>query len=191
MRDNRAQTDIVGRVLRHVVCLIGLWLSAFPALAQNQPPTITLWSPATTSSYEAPAGVLLRVSAFDPDGTVSKVEYYVNGALLGTLATPPFGATWTQSTAGTFTVTAKAFDNLNATTISNAVTITVLAANPANPAPSLTLVSPVNGATCATATAGGVATVQMYANTSDSNGTVNRVEYFIGGGLVCIALASP
>jgi hypothetical protein len=45
--------------------------------------------------------------------------------LLGTSTTAPYNYSWTGVVAGTYTLTAKAYDNLNAVTTSTAATVTV------------------------------------------------------------------
>jgi hypothetical protein len=56
---------------------------------------------------------------------VSKVEFYNGTTLLGTAATTPYNFSWTNVVAGSYTLTAKAYDNLNAVTTSTAATVTV------------------------------------------------------------------
>jgi hypothetical protein len=46
----------------------------------DQPPTVSLTSPANGATYVAPATVTLSASVSDPDGTVSKRELLCRGA---------------------------------------------------------------------------------------------------------------
>jgi hypothetical protein len=90
---------------------------------QNQPPTIALSTPA--GPFEAPADVPLTATASDPDGTVSKVEFYRNGLLVNTDSAAPYAYTLEDLPAGSYTVQAKAYDNANATaTAERAFTVT-------------------------------------------------------------------
>ena len=66
-----------------------------------------------------------RGDASDADGSVSKVEFFNGAAKLGEDTTAPYGFTWSGVAAGTYTLTARATDNLGATTTSAASTITV------------------------------------------------------------------
>jgi hypothetical protein len=71
---------------------------------------------------------------------VSKVEYYNGGLLLATRSSataPTYSFSWTNMSAGTYSLTAKVYDSLGATAVSAPVTVTVFA-----PA---TMLSPVNG----------------------------------------------
>ena len=100
----------------------------------NQPPTVTLTSPSNGASFNAPASVSMTASATDMDGTITKVEFYAGSTLVSTDTSNPYSATWNSSTAGTFTLSAKAFDSAGASTISSGVNVTI-AAQPVPPAP--------------------------------------------------------
>ena len=73
-------------------------------------------------------GFALTANAADADGTVARVEFYENGTLVGSDTTSPYAFTWVTSAAGPHTLTAVATDNLNATTTSAPVHITVTGA---------------------------------------------------------------
>ncbi|WFE61487.1 glycoside hydrolase family 48 protein [Micromonospora sp. WMMD712] len=77
----------------------------------NQPPTVTLGVP--TGPFTAPADVPLTATASDPDGTISKVEFYRNGMLVNTDTSAPYAYTLTSLPSGNYTVQAKAYDNAN------------------------------------------------------------------------------
>jgi hypothetical protein len=62
-------------------------------------------------------------AAADADG-IQKVEFYTNGVLRGTVTTPPYRVDWTNVAAGQYTLTAKAFDMLNNSTVSDPVVVT-------------------------------------------------------------------
>ena len=65
--------------------LNGITCGGTPA---NQPPTVSLSLP--TGPFTAPADVPLTATASDPDGTISKVEFYRNGLLVNTDTTAPY-----------------------------------------------------------------------------------------------------
>ncbi|SCG57566.1 glycoside hydrolase family 48 protein [Micromonospora zamorensis] len=77
----------------------------------NQPPTVSLGLP--TGPFTAPADVPLTATASDPDGTISKVEFYRNGLLINTDTSAPYAYTQEDLPAGSYTVQAKAYDNAN------------------------------------------------------------------------------
>ncbi|MDT7798583.1 MAG: hypothetical protein QOI78_2016 [Actinomycetota bacterium] len=92
----------------------------------NKAPTVSLTSPASTGTYYAPATIPLAATAADTDGTVSKVEFYAGDTLLATDTSAPFEGSWGNVPAGTYSITAKAYDNKNASTSSNPVSVKVL-----------------------------------------------------------------
>jgi hypothetical protein len=96
--------------------------------ATNQLPTVSLTSPAAGASFAAGTSVTLQATASDSDGTVSKVEFYQGSTLIGSDTTSPYSVVWSGAAAGTYSVTARAYDNKGATRTSTAVAITINAA---------------------------------------------------------------
>ncbi len=103
----------------------------------NVPPTVSLTSPTSSdviSSYASAAAatganasltpVTFTASATDSDGTVTQVEFFVNGVSVGVDTTSPYSATW-NSTSGTKSVTVTATDSNGATTTSSALTLVI------------------------------------------------------------------
>lgn len=136
----------------------------------NAAPTVSITSPANGTSFITGAVVPISANAADADGTVSQVEFFVDGVSVGVDNTSPYTANYT-STAGTHSLTARATDNSGAQTTSGAVSIVV--AN--NPPPTVSITSPSNGASFITGTV-----VAISANASD-NGSVASVEFFADG----------
>lgn len=57
----------------------------------NQPPEVELTAPASgTVGVVAPCPLTLTADAIDPDGAIDRVEFYVNGVLVGTDHTAPY-----------------------------------------------------------------------------------------------------
>lgn len=98
----------------------------------NSAPAVTLTNPGPNAQFIAPASVLVSANAADSDGTISKVSFYANGALIGTDSTgpAPYTFTWTNVPAGSYALTAVATDDAGASSTSSEVSITVSA--PAN-----------------------------------------------------------
>jgi hypothetical protein len=94
----------------------------------NIAPTVSITAPLNNAVYTAPASITINATAADADGTISSVGFYNGTTLIGTDATSPYSFTWTNVTAGTYTLTATATDNSGAVTTSTPVTVTV---NPA------------------------------------------------------------
>jgi glucose/arabinose dehydrogenase len=105
---------------------------------QNVPPEISITSPADGSRFTAPATVDVEASASDPDGTVSKVEFYLNGTLSGTDTTAPFTHSFSSLSPGSYQIIAKATDNQGKSTTSLPVTVSVNG-------PTATIISPIEG----------------------------------------------
>ncbi|BCU79279.1 Ig-like domain-containing protein [Luteolibacter sp. LG18] len=91
----------------------------------NQLPTVSITSPANGASFTQPANITVDATASDSDGTVSKVDFYANGSLIGTDTTSPYSVTWSSAPVGTHSLTAVATDNANGTKTSTAVSVTV------------------------------------------------------------------
>ncbi len=53
----------------------------------------------------------LSAAANDPDGCITRVEFFIDGTSVGVDATPPYGLTWTNLSYGTYQVTAAATDD--------------------------------------------------------------------------------
>jgi hypothetical protein len=142
----------------------------------NAAPGAALTQPANGATFTAPATVSLAASATDSDGTVSKVEFFNGSAKLGEDTTAPYAYDWTGVAPGSYTLTARATDNLGATTTSTASTITVTTSNP-NLLPSASITSPADAATFPWHP-----TITITATASDSDGSVQKVEFFRDNG---------
>jgi YVTN family beta-propeller protein len=127
------------------------------SVATNRPPTVSLTAPANGASVVQGTAVTLTASAADPDGSVARVEFYDGATLLATDSTAPYSFGWSGAAVGAHTLTARAVDNLGATTTSTAVTLTITAPTPTTP-PSNAVSCANEGGTC-TLPAGATATV--------------------------------
>ena len=98
-------------------------------------PTVAISSPAANTRYTAPASIPITATAAAATGrTVSKVEFYHDGLLLGTDTTAPYAYTWTGVPAQTaaYRVQAVAFDSAGVRSTTADVPVFVDAsANPA------------------------------------------------------------
>jgi cellulose 1,4-beta-cellobiosidase len=92
----------------------------------NQAPTVSLTGPASGANFATGAAVPLAATASD-DGSVSKVEFYVDGTLVNSDATAPYSFSATGLAAGSHTASARAYDNASPalTTQTAAVPFTV------------------------------------------------------------------
>jgi hypothetical protein len=102
--------------------------------AQNLPPTVAITAPVDGASFIVPTNITLAAAAAD-DGSVALVQFFRGATLLGTVTTPPYELSVSNGNPGTITYTAVAVDNLGASAVSVAVTITNATLSPAVPAP--------------------------------------------------------
>jgi hypothetical protein len=77
----------------------------------NTLPAISITSPASGSTFTAPASITINATASDADGSISKVEFFNGTTKLGEDATSPYSYTWAGATAGTYAVKAVATDD--------------------------------------------------------------------------------
>ncbi len=98
----------------------------------NSRPTVALTAPVDGGYMETPALVTLTATASDTDGYVNAVVFYAGTTELTTLVAPPYTYDWENAEPGTYSLTAKAVDDLGGETVSDAVTFTI---NPPNSAP--------------------------------------------------------
>jgi len=172
------------QILKAALLACGSWVAACNVQAQsNMPPTVSLSSPVSGSAFSAPAAVTIAATAADSDGTIAKVEYYNGATLLGTSTAAPYSFTWSNVAAGSYNITAKAYDNAGAATLSAARPITVTVGNLA---PAVSLTSPANGAVL---TAG--VPLTLTASASDRDGAIAKVEFYLGGFVMGVSTAAP
>lgn len=91
----------------------------------NQPPAATLTAPSAGQVFEVGASILLTADASDSDGSITKVAFYVDGALLGEVTQLPYEFVWVNATEGMHTLHVVATDNGALTVNSAAVGIDV------------------------------------------------------------------
>lgn len=96
----------------------------------NLPPSVRITSPANGAMFTAPASFTINADASDSDGSVTNVQFFLNGSPVGTSPGPTFGASVSGLASNTYTITAVAADNLGATTTSDAITVVVQEDNP-------------------------------------------------------------
>src|SRR5262249_43611422 len=150
----------------------------------NAAPAVALTSPTSGASFIAPASIALTATAADSDGTIQKVDFFQGAPPLVAPATAaPYSVTWGPVAAGSYTLTAVATDNRNATTTSAPVSVTVVA----NALPTVSITSPTSGANF-----GAPANITVSATAADSDGSIQKVEFFYGGtNLIATLTATP
>jgi predicted phage tail protein len=173
----------------------GSWTSAAVTLTvnapANQPPVVTLTAPVNGATFTAPATITLTASASDPEGRLSRVEFYVSGTLITSDTAAPFTLPIPNVPAGSYSFTARAvdLDGLSATTAAAMVTVN---AQPPPPPRLIVFQKSVDHASVASyllevfaaganpATATPIATSNLGKPTPAANGdiTVDRATFF-------------
>ncbi|MBC7450671.1 MAG: discoidin domain-containing protein, partial [Cytophagales bacterium] len=131
----------------------------------NTPPTVSITAPANNATFTAPSTITITADAADADG-IARVEFYNGASKLGEDATSPYSYVWSGVAAGTYSITVKAVDNLNASTTSSIVSITVTGGTAVNLAlnKTATASSVENGGTPASGAVDGNATSTRWAS---------------------------
>lgn len=152
------------------------------APTDSSAPQVSLTAPSNNSTVSNPTTI--SASASDDVG-VTKVEFYADNALLGSSTTAPYTYSWntTAITNGTHTLYAKAYDASGKS--ANSTTVTVTKPAPNQP-PTVSLSSPTGGSTYDEPAA-----VSINANSSDSDGSVAKVEFYNGSTKLGESMSSP
>jgi uncharacterized repeat protein (TIGR01451 family) len=155
-------------------------LSSAANIIVNGMATVNVTSPTTWSAFQAPANITINADASHDNGSISRVDFYANGALLGTgafLGGYQYSFTWNNVNSGSYALTAVAIDNNGIATTSGLVPIDVFLKF--NLAPSVSISSPVTGTAYAAP-----ASVTMTASASDTDGSISRVDLYSNGSLI-------
>lgn len=147
-------------------------------LSPNVAPVVAITSPSNGAAIITGSTVNITADATDANGTITGVQFFLDGVSIGTDATSPYSASYV-AVAGAHTLYAVATDSDCANTTSSTINFTV--AN--NQAPTVTVSAP------ATAIAG--TTVNFTANASDVDGSVTQVEFFVNNVSVGVDATSP
>jgi hypothetical protein len=143
----------------------------------NGSATVSITSPGNWANFNKPANITVTATASLSGGSISKVDFYTNGVLLGTgaLMNPnQYSITWNAPPAGKHVLTAVATDNSGVSTTSMPVNVTV------NDPPVISLLSPTPNSVFTTAPA----SVPIVANASDWEGAVRKVDFYANGSLI-------
>ena len=148
-------------------------------VAQDTPPTVSITSPADGTSVTGPATIVLVASAASSDAAIKSVAFTYPGAngtvKIGTVTKASsqggYSYTWKGVPVGTYSVTATATDTLGVPTSSTSVGITVTQ----DQSPSVSILTPVSGATYATP-----ASIGISAAASSPDVSIASIKYFQG-----------
>lgn len=148
----------------------------------NLPPAVALVGP-TNATLSAPASVSLTATAGDIDGVVVGVEFFDGDTSLGKKVSVPYTLTATNVTPGIHTYTAVATDNQGVRTTSDPFAILI---TDVNLPPVVSLLTPTNGFD-----ANQPINLAFTADASDPDGTIAKVEYYLGSTLLGSSKTAP
>jgi uncharacterized repeat protein (TIGR01451 family) len=137
-------------------------------------PEVLITSPSEGAVFHAPDKVVITAAAEVTNGSIAKVEFFADDLpKLGEATNAPYTVNWLYPTAGQHSLLAIATDTFGGMAASPAVQIV------ANSLPTVAITNPASGAFF---TAPGNIAIQ--ASTSDSDGSVARVEFYSGATLL-------
>jgi RHS repeat-associated protein len=146
-------------------------------------PYVLITSPTGSTAAIAPASVTFTayVNVYITGETVAGVQYYALGApISGVLTSPPYTFTWTNISAGNYSVTAKATDNYGTGGASSPAWLNI-----SNPTQTVNITSPTANSSYVQGE-----TIALHASTWDQTGTVSGVQFFDGSTLLGNGIAS-
>src|SRR5688572_13414775 len=145
-------------------------------------PAVSMTAPAAGALYTAPAAVLLQAAATASSSgkSIAQVEFFAGATPIGTVTAAPYAFSWENVAAGSYSLTARATDNLGVTATSAPVAVFV------NAPPSVTLTSPVGNAVFTAPAA-----MTLTADATDTDGAIARVEFFQGSTLLATVTSAP
>jgi sulfur relay (sulfurtransferase) complex TusBCD TusD component (DsrE family) len=155
--------------------------SAVGLTVTNPPPTVAMTSPANGSSAVAPATINLAASVTANGHSVTKVQFYNGGTLLGEDTTAPYSFSWQNVSAGSYSVSATLIYDSGSSLASSPVTVTVT-----NPAPTIAMTSPSGGSAYLAP-----ATVDLAATVTANGHSLTKVQFYNGATLLGEAAAAP
>ncbi len=165
----------------------------------NAAPSVQLTFPSNNASFASGKSIFFAASASDPDGSVSRVEFYAtidyigqegfpSTTLIGSDATAPYQVAWNDPSASTYAITARVIDNRGGTTVSAPVNVTVDQSSgdaplPINPPE---LVEPRDGTAVAANSE-----ITLVATRGNGTRTITRMEFYRGTTLLGSDTSAP
>jgi hypothetical protein len=158
------------------------------SVVTNIPPVVSLVKPRDGAVILGPTNLKLIASAYDPQGTVTEVEFFAGTNSLGVVTNTPivwitnwgavfpirqtsYSLTWSNVSTGDYDLTAVATDNGGVSSVSAPVTITVVSNLP----PVVRIFNPEDGAHFTAP-----ATVELGATVFAADGSISNVEFLAG-----------
>src|SRR5690348_9993285 len=148
-------------------------------------PTVSLTAPTAGNLYLAPATFAVKANASASGVGINRVEFYANGNLINTDSSSPYQFDWSGVAAGTYSITAVAYDNNGASTTSAARSVTVAGTNTA---PTVSLSAPADNARYLNPS--GI-TISANASGPELNDIIASVAFYLNGTLAQTVTSAP
>lgn len=158
-------------------------LGSCTSAGDNQAPTVELTQPQASDVIAEGDVVTLSANAADPDGTISKVEFVVDGAVVAEVSVAPYTSTWV-ATSGAHQIAVASYDDAGVKSQLSSVQINVSSNTPDNIAPTINI-------SLSNEVVDQGAQVSLTANAADSDGTIDKVDFFVSGALVGTVTTEP
>ncbi len=94
--------------------------------ANFDPPVVSITSPNDGDEFYSGSTVKIEADANDPDGWITKVDFYEGSNFLGSDNSAPYQFNWNNVPEGSYNLKAVAFDNDGLSGTSQIITITVI-----------------------------------------------------------------
>jgi peptidoglycan/xylan/chitin deacetylase (PgdA/CDA1 family)/sulfur relay (sulfurtransferase) complex TusBCD TusD component (DsrE family) len=146
-------------------------------------PTVSLTAPQDGSAVTGATDLTANAAA-DTGASVTKVDFSVDGTVVGTDTTAPYSMSWDSATVGdgSHSITAHVYDDNGGDTVSSAVGVTT---KNTLAAPTVALTAPQGGSTQA-------GTVGLAADaTADAGASITKVDFLVDGTVVGTAASAP
>jgi hypothetical protein len=95
----------------------------FSEFLPNTPPTVKINKPTNNQQITSITSISISATAGDADGSVSKVQIFIDGVVVSQTKT----YTWLNASTGLHTIYAKAFDNYGDSTTSDTIQVNLIA----------------------------------------------------------------
>ena len=117
---------------------------------ENTNPTCTITNPVDATEYTIGDKIILSVDAEDSDGTITEVQFFVDGICIGSANSSPYSYVWETDavTGGLYTVKAICWDNKNGSSSEELmIKVSEKDGNIANQNPNTSTVTDIDGNT--------------------------------------------
>jgi hypothetical protein len=147
---------------------ISFYLELFGEGAGSSP-AVAITNPTNNASLFAPASVTIMATASDADGTVTNVEFFVDGVKIGQTNNTPYDFVWNSPAIGPHVITVTARDNAGASGSAQSAVVVYDAVG----TPFVQITSPTNNPSFAAP-----ANISVSASANAANGVTNVEFYF-------------